>query len=168
MNKTSQDLRHHILSEVHRLLSVTSAKDLLAASDLCKSGSIRKALEALAEEKGGKRQRSLEIRETRGVKPGGAASPEPRRILFESSDEVALLQAMLNSARLATRHDIMRFAQIHGLELPVANKDSRERVIRKLLKHIMVARPDRRRRIIKDVIEKNGRQTEGWAQVIGG
>jgi hypothetical protein len=78
----------------------------------------------------------------------------------------ALLELMLHSARLATRHDIMRFAERHDLDILVHNKDNRERAIKKLLNQILGTRPDRQNRMIKEIAEENGRQTEGWVNVI--
>lgn len=162
MNPKSQDIRHYLISEVHRLLSVASAKDFVGASKLCTSESIRRALEALANEHLGERPSRKETRlSSRASRPDSAGG---QQLALQDDDE--LLSQVMRSPRFVSRQGLLRFAQAHQLPLPVETKDSRRRLAKRLIKQIKAMPTDKRTRALDDLLSSNGRQTEGWVEVM--
>jgi hypothetical protein len=162
MNVKNQDKRHFVLSEIHRLLSVASASDFLSASRSCKSANIRRALESLAQEQvAGQVQR--EHRRETGTARYRRVLPT-RTPLLRDTDK--LLSRLLASPRFRSRADIARFAHQHQLSVSISGKDSKQRILQKLLRQILAMSGERRDRVLENAFDENGRQTEGWVQVM--
>jgi hypothetical protein len=168
MKTNKRDLRHELLSDLHRLLSIASAEDFLAASRLCKSENIKLALEALAEE---------HLAETHSRKRVPVRSTPSGRYVRRSASKpqanpqsaVGNIQEVLNnSPHFANKSDLLRFAASQGIEVRADPKESRSRIIARIMKQIDKFEPNRRLEIFLRASQPNDRQTEGWLQVIRG
>jgi len=166
MKPKNTDLRHELLSELHRLLSIASSEDFIAASNLCTSENIKLALLALAEEhladdRDGRhrsRPRSQVRRENKTGEKNAKNTPlpstEPSELFFRSP-------------LLATKGGLMQFANTHGFNVPPDNKDSRDRLIGRLLRQFGGMSGSEQARIMSDLSGENADpQTTGWMQVI--
>lgn len=168
MKPTKRDLRHELLSDLHRLLSIASADDFLAASRLCKSHNIKLALEALAgehlaETQSRKRPLSqrnssdLERRRRRSNQSGGTQLPPGN-----------IQEVFTVSPHFATKADLLRFAASEGIDIRANPKESRSRIIGRIVREIDSLNPDRRLEILRHASRPNDQQTEGWLKVIRG
>jgi hypothetical protein len=163
MKTTKRDLRHELISDLHRLLSIASADDFLAASRLCKSGNIKLALEALAEEHLG------EARTQKRNSNQSNVRRRPSRLRGHPQLPIGGLEEVLQaSPHFATKSDLLRFISSEGIDIPNNPKESRSRIIGRIIRHVDSLSPDRRAEIYRRASRANDQQTEGWLKVIRG
>jgi hypothetical protein len=167
MKTTRRDLRHELLSDLHRLLSIASADDFLAASRLTKSENIKLALEALAEE----HLADTPSRKRSGLRPRRAQSqarPRPSARAEGSSQLASIHDVLTNSPYFASKPELLRFAATEGFQVRVDPKESRSRIISKIMKQVEGLDADRRLQLFLRATRAHDEQTEGWLKVIRG
>lgn len=167
MKPKNTDLRHELLSELHRLLSIASASDFIAASALCKSENIKLALEALAEE---------HLAEERGKPSRGRNEPRDKRDFQvrridanerKTEPSIHEFRRLLSTSRFgATKADLLRFAKANGLSVVSDNKDSLDRLIARFSKQLAALSGMEQSQIVSELLANSDPQTAGWMQVI--
>jgi len=151
---------HAILSELHRLLSAYSSRDLLdASSHRTLTPGMKRALRSLAAEVGDERTRES----SRTRKGNGRPSEEQH---YPRLPDHLLLDALRHSSISSSKQSLVDFARIHGLKLAFGPKESKERVVRKLMRAITGASEEARERIVADLRNSESSQTRGWIEVL--
>lgn len=166
MKSVKRDLRHELLSEVHRLLSIASAEDFRAASALCKSENIKLALEALAEEHLSERGVSPTRSQPSVIRGEVRATVKQHTSGASPNEELAQVQQFLSSKPFSAKADLVRFAVANNIDLAVDEKESKQRFIRKIIKKLATMSRDQQLKIISNIPKSDNQQTEGWLEVI--
>jgi hypothetical protein len=154
-----KDSSHRILSEIHKLLSASTAQELSdAASEFRDSPNIQRAIEALAAERNGGSAR-VERNNTER-----AARPKIKRKLFISHAD-SIEQVLMDAFRGRSKTEIL---DLVGNSLPITTnpKEERSRLIRRIARQLREINQENQNAILKDLLVKPDRQTEGWMNVI--
>ncbi len=156
---------HAILSDLHRLLSVYSATDLAQASEYRGiSPRVRTALRALTDESGVD-SGGLAPRQSGREKPEWAVSGAPPSGSSDLATEI--VSAIRNQAgRFSSTSSILQFAKDAGLSVQARNKESRERLSRRVAEAILQVKEPRRSQIVSLIAGVSDSQTQGWINVI--
>lgn len=158
-----KDIIYEILSEVHHLLSIASEEELRHASELPNTSIyIRHALEALAAEKAGTKQRIA------SKNTGSREAPKNEAVGRTSSGPEARLvdREFAKAFWKKDKAELQSLCQILRLPIVVKKKDARGRIIQRILHAIDSMTESDKSRVLAALRIESDPQTEGWAGVI--
>ncbi len=152
---------HKIFSEIHRLLSIASEEELRNASAAPNTSlHIRDALLALTAEKAtsvqkisAKRSRSSNHRHT-------------TTLLSGKSETDGVISEIFQELERLNKKDIQKFCESTGLKITIQAKDSRDRILRRIIGLIRTLSQSDLRRALWTLRSTDDSQTEGWVGVI--
>jgi len=157
---------HAILSELHRILSLYPAEELLTASRYPGlSRPLVSVLRSLAEES---KAESITLpRELRAsVNERGHAGRKRNDGTVILQDDATATDLIMRATISHSTQSILNFAAKYGLKLEPKPKENRERVAKRLAQQLIALPKNTALQMTKQLSDTANSQTEGWINVI--
>jgi hypothetical protein len=166
-----KDIQFEIISEIYRLLSMYDEDDFLEASRM---GNIplnfKMILELLAKEH--RKSMSDSISEIHSHADINTHSEYNNKLFKENLDAANQQFAQYLEIRFSNEKDfpsketLLRFARNFGINIEYSSKDSRYRILPRLINEIIKAPKSKKMKILDILSEGQDNQTQGWFNII--
>jgi len=153
---------HAILGELHKLLATYKASDFIEASNYGGiSRSMKTALRTLAHEAEPNANNVSQRRHNSQIAPDSR-----NKATSIPSERLQFLNLIRRSQIFENTRSIVKFANSLGLRLTASPKDSRIRLVGRLISLIEKLPEQQKNNVINELLAGRNNQTQGWIDVI--